>query len=76
MLPPDGPLLFDAFESDDGGAEVLAESLIFCHAKRRVFFKAKLSTIKRSKSQPKKVRSAWWGEAPERLNVFAWACTV
>jgi hypothetical protein len=32
--PPGGALLFEALESGDGGAEVLAESLIFCHAKR------------------------------------------
>jgi hypothetical protein len=29
IRPPGGPLRFDAAESDDGGAEVLAESLIF-----------------------------------------------
>jgi hypothetical protein len=50
--PPGGPLSFDAAESDDGGAEVLAESLIFA-APNGAFFGAKLSTIRRSKSQPK-----------------------
>ena len=54
ILPPGGRLLFDAAEPDDGGAEVLAESLIFA-APNGAFFEAKLSTIGRSKSQPKKL---------------------
>jgi hypothetical protein len=56
IRPPGGPLRSDAAESDDGGAEVLAESLIFAMP-NDAFFGAKLSTIRRSKSQPKK--PAW-----------------
>jgi len=60
ILPPVGPVLLDAAEPDDGGAEVLAESLIFA-APNGAFFGPKLSTIQRSKSQPKK--SVWPGGA-------------
>jgi hypothetical protein len=60
LLPPGGRPLFDAAESDGGGAEVLAESLRFA-APNGAFVGPKLSTIQRSKSQPKK--SVWPGGA-------------
>jgi len=53
LLSPGGPPLFDAADADGGGAEVLAESLIFA-APNGAFFGPKLSTIQRTKSQPKK----------------------
>jgi hypothetical protein len=53
ILAPARPLPFEEGESDDGGAEVLAESLIFA-APNGAFFGRKFSAIHGSKSQPKK----------------------